>query len=167
MNEVYSASDIIQRIFMNVRHEDMKQADDLKNYWKTIVCSISGNGQNMFDHSRIVDLKNHVLLVETDHPGWTQLFQMHHKYILNQLGHFIPQLEIHSLSFRLVTFRDNPAQTLRDVTREELEKAITKRHPEDMNNSSSKEEKKYAVPEELKEVFRDMERSMLTKKQKT
>jgi len=171
MNEKYSASQIIQRVFGTVHHEGVQHAANLENHWKAVVCSIQGNGLNMFDHSRIIDLKNHVLLVETDHPGWTQLFQFHRKFIVHQLSRLVPELEIRTLSFRLISAKNEGGQGLRDITREEAERAADRRCPEtgESGNTSTEPSREPApeIPEELRALFRDLEKSLLTKKRKS
>ena len=55
----------------------------------------------MASHSRVVDLKNNMLLVEADHPGWINLIQFHKSYILKGLQMKFPDLKIKSLAFKL------------------------------------------------------------------
>ncbi|MDR1985580.1 MAG: DUF721 domain-containing protein [Treponema sp.] len=51
------------------------------------------------DHSRIVELERHVLLVEADHPGWIQLLQTKQRELLRALQSRFP--DITGISFRL------------------------------------------------------------------
>ncbi len=55
----------------------------------------------LLDHSRIVDLKNDVLWVEVDHPGWMQMIHLQQARILRQVRHLYPQLKIRGLSCRV------------------------------------------------------------------
>jgi hypothetical protein len=53
------------------------------------------------DHSRIVELERHVLLIEADHPGWIQILQTKQRELLSQFQHRFPDLAITGISFRL------------------------------------------------------------------
>jgi hypothetical protein len=52
-------------------------------------------------HSRVVDLKRCVLLVETDHPGWIQLLRTKQRQLLDALRRRFSDLTIRGISFRL------------------------------------------------------------------
>jgi predicted nucleic acid-binding Zn ribbon protein len=52
-------------------------------------------------HSRIVDLSNHFLLIEADHPGWIQTLQFRQVAILEGIQNRFPALEVRGLQFRL------------------------------------------------------------------
>lgn len=58
-------------------------------------------GTQLADHSTVIDLKNGVLIVETDHPGRLQLLQMHKRYILEGLRRKVPDLEIKNISYKI------------------------------------------------------------------
>ncbi|MHB9291834.1 hypothetical protein Holit_00920 [Hollandina sp. SP2] len=51
------------------------------------------------DHSRIVELERHVLLIEADHPGWIQLLQTKQRELLRAFQSRFP--DITGISFRL------------------------------------------------------------------
>jgi hypothetical protein len=53
------------------------------------------------DHSRIVELERHVLLIEADHPGWIQILQTKQRELLSQFQRRFPDLAITGISFRL------------------------------------------------------------------
>jgi hypothetical protein len=55
----------------------------------------------LLDHSRPVDLKNGVLWVEVDHPGWMQLLHLQQARILRQVRQQYPQLQVRGLSCRV------------------------------------------------------------------
>src|SRR5574344_662784 len=111
-DEIVSFGNIISNTFKNIKSEDIQNTNQITDAWKKTLCSIKGTGsslkpanqyeeQNLYTHSRILDLKNGVLLVEADHPGWIQLLQMHKEYILNVLNRAAPQLTRRTLAFRL------------------------------------------------------------------
>ncbi len=58
-------------------------------------------GEDMISHSSVKDLKNGILLVEADHPGWIQLLQMRKKKILKNVQKNYPELDIIDMRFIL------------------------------------------------------------------
>ena len=102
------ASDMVLRIIKNIDPEQVRQGNKISSLWTQIVESIRSNsingeniGKNMASHSRVIDLKNGILLVEADHPGWIQMLGNYKKYILKGFQMKIPELKIETLAFRL------------------------------------------------------------------
>lgn len=58
-------------------------------------------GERLAAHSRPVDIRNGILLVEADHPGWIQLLQMEQEYVLKRLQRDFPKLGIKGMGFRV------------------------------------------------------------------
>lgn len=88
------------------------------------------------DHSRIVELERHILLIEADHPGWIQILQTKQRELLNQFQRRFPDLAIRGISFRLsrrpvssgtqfpaedTETRDEPTQTGEEPAEEPLD----------------------------------------------
>lgn len=67
------------------------------------------------DHSRIVELERHVLLIEADHPGWIQLLQTKQRELLRALQSRFP--DITGISFRL-SRKPGPAAAVQREVRE-------------------------------------------------
>lgn len=99
--EVNSVSDIIKRIFDNIDVNQMDSAVQISSVWKDILCSIQNRssdnygiknnlGRKLADHTKIIDLKNDILIVETDHSGWIQTLQLYNTYILRGLKKNFP-----------------------------------------------------------------------------
>jgi hypothetical protein len=109
MDTIYGPGDFLVSLFDNLQIGDVRDAQKLSHTWKSIVCGIKApdhqaepnRGENMYHHSKPVDIKNGVLFVETDHPGWMQLFHLHRGYILTGLNKAVPELHITTLAFRL------------------------------------------------------------------
>ncbi len=102
MNRDYkNVKELINRLFENINIDDKNKPVQIINVWKQVVSSIYENGPQMADHSRVIDFKNGILLVETDHSGWTQLLQLNSKYILKGLRMKFPELEIKTMHYRL------------------------------------------------------------------
>lgn len=98
---VMTCADMITRVFTNIERTDIEKSNKVFSAWRRTTESIRPNGANIAAHSQIIDLKSGILLVETDHPGWIQMLQMHQKYILTGLRRAVPDLHIVSLAFRL------------------------------------------------------------------
>lgn len=99
--DILNASQMITQVFKNISPVDLQNGNKLINSWRQTVESISRNGAKLAAHSRVVDLKNGILLVEADHSGWIQMLQLHQKYILTGLRRLNKSLKIDSLAFRL------------------------------------------------------------------
>ena len=111
-DDVIPFSQLINNTFKNIKCKDVENANVVFDVWKKVLYSIKGmgnslhpenpyEGQNLYEHSRIVDFKNGMLLIEADHPGWIQLLQMHKQYILNGLNKASPDLHINTIVFKL------------------------------------------------------------------
>lgn len=106
-NEVIFCSDMIQAAYNNIEKSAFEKNNKFSSSWKKILTSIrtynsdSNVGQNLFDNSNVVEIKNNILLIEANHPGWIQMFQLHKNYILKGLKMYVPELNINSLAFRL------------------------------------------------------------------
>ena len=57
-------------------------------------------GERLSAHSRPVDVRNGIVIVEADHPGWVQLLQMDQKRILDIIKRSFPELEISGIAFK-------------------------------------------------------------------
>ena len=123
---VQKASDLLDSIFTDIFSKAPQGGADLERGWKNILQKISG-GEKLAAHSRITDLKNDLLHIETDHPGWIQLFNMHQKRILKELKKEFPELSAKGFSFVLRGKEKKTESGLRDLTVEETEKWLDAR----------------------------------------
>lgn len=57
-------------------------------------------GERLSAHSRPVDVRNGIVIVEADHPGWIQLLQLDQKRILDAIKRSFPELGIHGIAFK-------------------------------------------------------------------
>ena len=85
-NEIMNFNDIINITFSNIEKENLEKNNKLFSVWKKVVTSVSKVGQNLYDHSSVCELKNGILLIEADHPGWIQMLQMNSQYIIRGLN---------------------------------------------------------------------------------
>ncbi len=165
-NSVITAAQMITKIFSNVEAGSLEKGNQIINTWRKTVESVKPDGNKLAAHSKIIDLKNEILLIETDHPGWIQLFKMHEKYILNGLKKLNKNIEIKSLAFRL----EGSSAQLTD--REEFEKSEARKFNEKLEKSEEqmkkmgfeyeKSGKTEELPQNLKDIFERMKSDMLT-----
>lgn len=106
MKDIINAADMISRAFSNIQVSDIENANTISAIWKKVVRGIKNNrdemyGEKIANHSDVVDFKNGQLLIETDHPGWTQAIQLYSKFIITGMNRNIKELKVESLVFRL------------------------------------------------------------------
>ena len=169
-----SGAQIISSFFENIENQKLENTSKILVAWKKTVQKISGNGTQLFDHSRIVDLKNGILLVETDHPAWSQMLQFHKKFILTGLNKICADdtNKIESLVFRVRGSNATLADAGKKIAAAEMkkyseklnaeekilfEKGIFGKEKESVNENKNDEE----LPDNLKEIFTRMKSTAL------
>ncbi len=175
--DISSIGNIINRVFSNMDSGATENALRIYSAWEKILLRIkppagsTGNpntGRNMADHSRVVDLKNGMLLVETDHPGWTELIQFHKNYILKGFQMEFPELKIHSMAFRLAgsnaSLGRNVVQEERNARQNsmriiEMQEKLDKNAGIQLENTDKKSGSK-EIPPELRGIFEDLGKNM-------
>ncbi len=177
-DNITKASAMIDFAYSNIEQRRFEESNKTLKYWRITLESIKSNakngqnlGKNLVSHSRIVDLKNGILLVEADHPAWIQTLKIYQKYILNGLRRNIPELKIESMVFRI---RGSNVQIHSDdserLTQQENEKLRTKLEEEQkiiekFDNSSKSADSNTStkpLPEELQKIFDRLKNDMLT-----
>lgn len=149
------------------------------NVWKNVVSKIKTQHDNLDDekripigerlasNTRVINLKNGVLLVETDHSGWIQYLKIYQKFILNGLKMALPDLKINTLAFRISGSNVNLSETYEeallkakdnylkkiDDDEKKINLQINQKNKENVDNSSK-------LPPELNKIFEDMKQSM-------
>ena len=106
MNErIVSAADMmLQAANINIA---TSEANEICSVWRKVVSSVHSMkhdsedsekrmplGERLAGNTRVIDLKNGVLLVESDHPGWIQYLRMYQKFILKGLQMNSPDLKM-------------------------------------------------------------------------
>ncbi|MBR0031855.1 MAG: DUF721 domain-containing protein [Treponema sp.] len=170
-----TAADMIMTVFQNIESAQLIESNKILSSWKTVLESITSwkngeilkTGEKLYAHSRLVDLKNGVLLVEADHSGWIQLLHTYQNFIISGLKKNIPELEIDSMVFRLkgsdFGLKNVDYDKQMAVEKAKLKMQYKKQEEvlkkfEMPKTSGTKE-----LPENLKKIFADMKNSMLTK----
>ena len=62
--------------------------------WKAIV------GETLADHCRIADVRDGILLLEVDHPGWVQMIQLKKPSLLASARNAAPRARIEDIKVR-------------------------------------------------------------------
>ena len=170
-SQIISCADMITQAFSGIERTDIEQTNQTLNAWKKTVSGIRGCGANLAAHSRIIDLKNGILLVETDHPGWIQLFQMNKSYILRGLKQLCPELSISTIAFRLkgsdAALSSGYSESDMKKERQHLENVISDEEEKlselGFNDKKEKNYKKAEeLPQELQDLFKRLKESLLT-----
>ncbi len=168
-NIFISGTEIVSAFFENIEKQKFESNSKMLVAWKKTVQKISENGAQLFDHSRIVDFKNGILLVETDHPAWSQMLQFHKKFILTGMNRICADAKIETLAFRVRGSKASLADSGKKIVEKEMEKYSEKLDAEEKillekgffgkeKNSAENENPKNdeELPENLKEIFERM-----------
>ena len=186
MNEkIISAADMM----LHAANLGTSSADKIYTVWKKVVSGVHSFkhesedsdkrmplGERLAGNTRVVDFKNGVLLVETDHSGWIQYLRMYQKFILNGLKMNLPELKITNLAFRVagekVSLSETYEQQLKK-SREEMakkfeeeekklsdyEKQISKKFSS-AASSGNNSNKQFSLPEDLLAKFDNIRKSI-------
>lgn len=175
MNEkIMSAGNLMEILFSNLNEEDSVKAVDISSEWKKIVSKIKSSpnidekrndnlGNNISDHSRIVDLRNGVLLVEADHPGYINLLQFYKNFILKGFQMNGNKYGIRNIAFKLtgsrgfaeesVEKKEEDGRNIFERQIKEEEKGPLPAESELLSNRSRRE-----LPPELNSIFENIEK---------
>ena len=179
-NGIMSSSDIMMQV---VNYAQSGEANKIHNVWKNVVSNIHSYkdenidsdkripiGQRLASNTRVVDLKNGVLLVETDHPGWIQYLNMNKNFILKGLKMQIPELQIKTLAFRLSGSDCHLSERYEESlqrSKERVEKMLDKQEKEIekvyQGKTLENNTEECKLPPELMAKFESIKNDMLTK----
>ena len=164
---------------------NVSSANEICSIWKKVVSGVHSYkheaenserrmpiGERLANNTRVIDLKNGVLLVETDHPGWIQYLKTYQKFILTGLKMNLPELKISSLAFRVtgekVSLSESYEKQLAE-SRNKMQKQLEKQEKELEKYNQKKIEKPAEnsngsgqLPPELLAKFDSIRQSMLT-----
>ncbi len=173
---IVRASAMIEAAYVNIEQRKIEQSNSILKYWRVVVESIKSNGRNgenlgknLASHSRVIDLKNEILLVEADHPAWIQTIKIYQKYIITGLNRRISGVNISSLAFRL---KGTDFQ-LQDKKNESEIRKINEKFQDRLNREQAVFEKlhepappekevKKEMPEKLRKILDRLKNDMLT-----
>ena len=148
MNErIISAADMM----LQAANINIDSANEICSVWKKVVSGVHSFkhdaedsdqrmplGERLAGNTRVIDLKNGVLLVEADHSGWIQYLRMYQNFILKGLKMNLPNLKITNLAFRVAGEKVSLSETY------EQQLAKSRRQQAEMFEKQEKELKKFS-----------------------
>ncbi len=171
-NQIISAADIM----MQVGNIGTSEANEICSVWKKVVSGVHSYkhesedsekripiGERLAGNTRVIDLKNGVLLVETDHPGWIQYLRMYQKFILTGLKMKLPDLKITNLAFRVTGEKVSLSESYENQLakeRKNMEAKLEKQEKE-LKKYEKKNSTASTLPPELLAKFDNIRNSML------
>lgn len=99
--DVFTVGQSFDSIFRNIDRSKMQSGLTISDVWEETITKIYKYGPKLAGHTNVVDLKNGILLVETDHPGWNQILQSHKDFIMKGLKMNVKDIEINTIAFRV------------------------------------------------------------------
>jgi len=94
-SRIKSVSDLLSSFFDKDLVKEGQQFSGFGRSWKAIA------GARLGEHSHPADIKHGILIVETEHQGWTQLLQLQQDRILEEIQRRFPDLKIRGIAWRL------------------------------------------------------------------
>lgn len=85
------AADILRGLLGNEQAAIAGRWSAFFSGWEKLV------GTDIASHSRVIDVKRGVVIVEVDHPGWLQVLQMNREQILTGMKKSYPSLGIQNM----------------------------------------------------------------------
>ena len=175
MNErIVSAADMM----LQAANINVDSANEICSVWRKVVSGVRSMkhesedsdkrmplGERLAGNTRVIDLKNGVLLVEADHPGWIQYLRMYQKFILTGLKMNLPALKITSLAYRVAGEKVNLSETYEhqlEKSRREQAARLEKEEKELEKYNKSSPTRSSELPPELLAKFDSIRQSMLT-----
>ncbi|MBQ0052649.1 MAG: DUF721 domain-containing protein [Treponema sp.] len=178
-NNVVKASFMIDAAFAGIERRKAEESNSILKYWREVVESIKSNarngenlGKNLASHSRVIDLKNGILLVEADHPAWIQTLKIYQKYIITGLCRKVNGIEISSLAFRLRGTNFELQAARNEENSKKLQENLQKKLNEEQQiyenlkaqqSEDAESEKPKEMPANLREILDRLKNDMLTK----
>lgn len=120
------AGKLLGAFFERNNIQDTQGYVDFFQSWEKVV------GVDLAAHSDAVDIRNHALVVEVDHPGWMQRLHMQRERILKTLQQRYPNLEIRNIHFTLVEEGrlGSPEQRSSGAAKPPIPERATFQHPD-------------------------------------
>jgi hypothetical protein len=112
-DDIKRAGDVLEHLFGSEKAGEARRYASFFSNWDQLV------GPQLAGHFKPKDIEKGVLIVETDHPGWLQMFQMSKERILRSIHSEYPELEIKNLRCIL----GNPAEKEKEAREQESRSA--------------------------------------------
>ena len=172
-NQIISAADMM----LQAANIGTSEANEICSVWKKVVSGIHSSkyesetsekrmpiGDRLAGNTRVIDLKNGVLLVETDHPGWIQYLKMYQKFIIKGIRMNLPNVKVSSLAFRVSGEKVSLSESYENQVakeRKEMEQKLARQEKELEKFDKKKPESTGELPPELLAKFESIRNSML------
>ena len=181
-NEIIDFNEMITKVFSNIETGNLQNANKITSIWKEVTKGIKNTrdeyyGEKISAHSEVVDLKNGQLLIETDHPGWIQVIQLHSKFIIKGMNMKLGNVKVSSLVFRLKG-NDTGLYESYEESLERAKKGMEQKYASDekvlndyykkaSEKGDAKTESKFdSLPPELMAKLSSLEQTVLTNSKK-
>lgn len=154
--EVYGMGEVLTNVFTNIDSARVQQGNDIVTIWEDTVQKIYNYGPKLAGHTKVVDLKNGILLVETDHPGWNQILQNYKDFILKGLKMKIKDLEINSLAFKVKGTSVSLSESYEESKKRQQQEYISKIENDEkkLEEMGFKNESSGEINPEVKKLFK-------------
>lgn len=156
MNDVVSSNDMINRVFSNISVGNFEEDGKIIKAWDEVIAKIYNYGPKLAGHTHIVELKNGILLIESDHPGWNQILQNNKSFIMKGLKINAPDVEVKTLAFRVKGVSaqiGDDYETFLEKSKKEMLKNIENDEKKLEELGFKNEKSSEPVPDEVKKLF--------------
>lgn len=92
MSRIIPLKDILNQFMDTLDYSDYEKEQKIENSWEKIA------GIKISSHSKIKEIKNGVLVIEVEHPGWIQCILFEKKNIIGRINKRFPELNIKDLN---------------------------------------------------------------------
>lgn len=101
-SRIKTAREVLSAFFDEEKLRQGGRYAEFFSSWKFLV------GEQLAAHSHIADIKNGILYIEAEHPGWIQLLQLRQSAILAGIATRFPEFGLRGIGFRLGSPRPAP-----------------------------------------------------------
>ncbi len=101
-HDVKKASEIVSNLFNQIDSDTAQTASRFISFWAEIA------GADISAHSKVIDVDKGMILVEVDHPGWSQMLSFNKKRILHALDVQFPELKLKNMVIRIHDTKEAP-----------------------------------------------------------
>jgi len=84
------AGDLLKEFFDNLGIPS-KNPENIYSCWKEM------SGKEIAENSRVIDIKNEIIIVETNHPGWIQIINLKKEQIVKKINEKFPEKGIREI----------------------------------------------------------------------
>ncbi len=130
---IRKASDLLASILPAESMDKTNMWSDFFRSWKSIA------GERFCVHAKPVDLKNGIVIVEAEHPGWIQLIQFEQNRMLKKFQNNFPELKLRGIAFKVKSEEKETRPKLPEIREEPENEKQTAAQAKDLKHSSVRE----------------------------